>query len=101
VARKTGKLTRAQQEEIVDGLSAGDVIRVTGTEGNPSEKAEAIFNRGAERQGFGAEALDRVPIADTAYLSELLSEALNMGGPKADDTSQSPSSADTGDSAQS
>lgn len=98
MARKTGKLTRADQGKIVDGLSAGDVIRVTGTDGKPNEMAEQIFNRGASRQGYGEDALDRVPISDTQFLSGLLSEALNLGGPKAEGTDQSRASAVTGDS---
>jgi hypothetical protein len=97
VARKNGRLTRADLEKIVNAMSAGDVFRAQGA---PEEqKAMVIFNSAASRLDYGDNAVDRVPIADTAYLGEQLQEALNMGGPKAEDTEASPVSADTGDSA--
>jgi hypothetical protein len=103
VARKSGRLTRADLEKIVDGMSARDVFRASSSNGtDPAsgmQQAEAIFDIAAERQGWGEKALDRVHISDTAHLSTLLSESLNLGGPKAEDTEASPVSADTGDSA--
>lgn len=106
MAKKTGKLTRADLDRIVDGMSARDIFRsgmVDSTEGevSGSERAESIFDYAAERQGYGAKALDRVSIGDTVYLSNLLGEALNMGTPKADSSPESLPLSDTGASAQS
>lgn len=98
------KLTRSVLKKIVDGMSARDMIE-TMPENELGQRLEgrqyvgAIFDAAAERQGYGQKALDRVGIGDAQYLSELLAGALNAGGPKADDTGESPSSADTGDSA--
>jgi hypothetical protein len=102
-AKKNGadRLTREELQQIVNGMTAGDVFSSTGGETKPNEVALSIFNRAAERLDYGVNAIDRVGIGDTTYLSDLLGEALNMGGPKADATSQSPTSADTGDSPQS
>jgi hypothetical protein len=99
VAGKNGRLTRDELQQIVDGMTAGDVLSATGGDTKPNEVALNIFNRAAKRQDFGEDAIDRVPMSDTQYLSELLGEALNMGGPKAEDTEVSPTSAATGDSA--
>jgi hypothetical protein len=105
MAKKTGKLTRADLDRIVDGMSARDIFRsgmVNATEEvTGSERAESIFDYAAERQGYGAKALDRVSIGDTVYLSNLLGEALNMGTPKADSSPESQPSSDTGEYLQS
>lgn len=106
MARKTGWLSQAELSKIVEGMSARDVFRATqgssnGTEDSGNQRAEMIFDQAAERQGYGEKALDRVHIRDTQYLGDLLSEVLNVGSPKADDTEASPTSAATGDSAQS
>lgn len=104
MAKKTGKLTRADLDSIIDGMSARDVFRASGGSDDPdtgNQKAEQIFDLSAERQGWGKMALDRVVLGDVTYLGTLLGEALNVGGPKADSTNQSPTSADTGDSVQS
>jgi hypothetical protein len=103
-AKKNGeasRLTREELQQIVDGMTAGDVFSSTGGETKPNEVALSIFNRAAERLDYGANAIDRVGIGDTTYLSDLLGEALNMGSKAAGDSSQSPTSADTGDSPQS
>ena len=101
MARKNGRLTRDELVKIVDGMTAGDVFSSTGGDTKPNEVAMAIFNRAAERMDYGEGAVDRVGIRDTTYLSDLLAESLNLGGPKADGTEESPTSAGTGDSAQS
>lgn len=106
MARKTGKLTRADLDNIVDGMSARDMFQSTPggeqlTETQRGMKmAEKIFDISATRQGWGENALDRVRLSDGPYLSTLLSESLNLGSPKADDTGESPTSPGTGDSAQ-
>jgi len=105
VAKKTGKLTRADLEKIVDGMSARDMFQASPSgevlteEQRGMKMAERIFDISAERQGWGEGALDRVSLGDGPYLSGLLGEALNVGGPKVNATDQSLPSADTGDSA--
>ena len=101
-AKKTGRLSRADVQKIVDGLSTRDLFSVARTEEDASavkgaEIAADIFDHGAERQGWGPNALDRVPLADGPWVMELLSESLNVGTPKAEDGLESLASADTGD----
>lgn len=100
MARKTGWLTQADLDKIVEGMNARDMFQATGTgETAGNSQAEAIFDLSAERQGYGEKALDRVHLRDSVYLSNLLAESLNVGGPKVDGTEVSPTSAATGDSA--
>lgn len=100
-SKKVGRLSRPEIDLIVDGMSAGDIFRATAGETAPNLTAEAIFNGSAARQGYGENAIDRVKISDAQYLGELLGETLNMGSLEAGDTEASPTSAATGDSAQS
>ena len=98
------QLTRAAIEKIVNGLNARDIFDAMpqdATDVKGAQVAAAAFDAAAARQGHGEKALDRVSAADATWLSGLLAESLNVGGPKADSTGESPASAATGDSAQS
>lgn len=107
MAKRPKHLTRAEVEQIVDGMNARDVFLATPDQNQDVSKikgietASRLFEIAAERQGFGADALNRVAVSDAMFLANLLSESLNVGGPKAEDTGASPASPDTGDSAQS
>jgi hypothetical protein len=107
MAKRPKHLTRAELEKIVDGMSARDVFNATPDQSQDvgkikgTETASRMFELAAERQGFGADALDRVSVGDAIHLANLLSESLNVGGPKAEDIEALPISDDTGDSDQS
>lgn len=94
------RLTREELAQIIDGMTARDIFAAAPSgEGvsSGSETAAKAFESAAERQGFGSGALDRVGAADAIYLAGAIGEALNMGGPKADDTEESPTSPASGD----
>jgi hypothetical protein len=96
--------SRAQAQKIVDGMTARDIFSAMPSQAdtgnlNGAEVAGAVFDAAAARQGHGENALDRVAAADAIWLAQEISEAINVGGPKADGTGESLPSADTGDSA--
>ena len=95
-------LSREQLDSILQGMTARDIFAAMPTDAgkvNGSDIAGQAFESAAERQGHGAEALDRVKPADALYLASELGEALSVDSPKADGTGPSPASPGTGDSA--
>lgn len=101
---QTNHLTREQIESIVDGMTARDIFAAMPGQTDVgklkgAEIAGDAFEHAAERQGHGALALDRVPMRDATYLGQLLGEALDVAGPKADDGASSPGTATSGDKA--
>lgn len=76
-------LTRAQVDSILGGITSRDLFAAfpEGTVVSGAEVAGAVFEKAAERQGHGAEALDRVHIRDGVYLAGRLGE-LFADGPK-------------------
>jgi hypothetical protein len=96
-------LTREQIDSILDGMTARDIFAAMpedpGSQAKGSEIAGNTFEKAAERQGHGTEALDRVRPADAVYLAGALGEVFTLAGPKADAGESSPPSAASGDSA--
>jgi hypothetical protein len=95
-------LSRAEIDLILGGMTARDVFAAMPEGGAKAEGAEVAgkaFESAAERQGYGAEALDRVRPMDALYLAAELGEALSVDSPKADGTEPSPPSPGIGDSA--
>lgn len=104
MADSNGRLSRGELEQIIEGMTARDIFQAApdaSDVGNVKggDTASKVFDIAAERQGFGALALDRVSPGDATFLAGLLGESLNVGGPKAEDTEESPASPATGDSA--
>jgi hypothetical protein len=98
--------SRTQIQKIVDGMTARDIFSAMPSQADTgglkgAEVAGAVFDAAAARQGHGEQALDRVSAQDAIWLAQEISEAINVGGPKANGTEESPPSADIGDSAQS
>lgn len=95
------RLTRAELDLIIEGMTARDIFAAAPSGDDASkikgtDTAGIAFEKAAERQGYGAEALDKVGAGDAIYLATAIGEALNMGSPKADDTEGSPTSPDSG-----
>ena len=94
-------LTRAEIQQIVDGMTARDIFAAmpgqSSDEIRGADIAGAAFDAAAKRQELGEGALDRVRPSDATWLAELLSEALNAGSPKADGTEVLQASPATGD----
>lgn len=95
-------LTRADVDLILEGMTARDIFTaMPGQDSDPSavkgaNVAGAAFEAAAERQGYGALALDRIRPADAVYLASALGEAFQTGGPKGDGTGDSPASPASG-----
>lgn len=99
-------LSRDQIAEIVSLLTARDIFAAmpsgkTDEQGQPlkingAAIAGDAFEKGAERQGHGKGALDRVRPQDATYLGELLGEVFTEDGPKDSNTEPLPDSSDTG-----
>lgn len=95
-------LTRAQVEEIVAHMTPRDLFNAmpTGEEAEVAAGAEIaakVFEAAAERQGFGAEALDRVSMADGVHLAGLLGEVFKSATPKGKRPAGLPASPGSGD----
>lgn len=76
-------LTRTDLDLILGGITARDLFAAfpEGAVVNGAEIAGAVFEKAAERQGYGTEALDRVHVQDGVYLAGRLGE-LFADGPK-------------------
>ena len=95
-------LTREQIDEVIDNLSAADLIEsgLTGTD----DKAESTkagmraFNASAERLGLsnGTPAMQHVHASDLMYFANSIKRSLDIDGPKSEDTEDSPRSVSTG-----
>lgn len=100
-AHSNGRLSRAELEQIVDGLTARDIFSAAPDAQDVGsirggDTAAKVFDIAAQRLGYGELALDRVAAGDATYLAGLLGEALNVGGPKAEGTEESLTSPGTG-----
>lgn len=94
-------LSRVEIEGIIQGMTARDIFAVIPNAGETPEGGKVAgdaFEAAAERQGYGALALDRVSPADAIYLGQLLGEVFNQDSPKGEGTAQLPDSSDTGES---
>ena len=93
-------LTRPQVDEIVKHMTPRDLFNAmpTGEDGIKAgaEVAANVFEQAAERQGFGAGALDRLSMADGVYLAGLLGEVFQSATPKDEPPSGKPRSRDSG-----
>lgn len=92
-------LSRADIDKIIEGITSRDLFAALGSEQGEvkgGEVAGKVFEAAAERQGYGALALDRIGIADGIYLASALGE-LFSDGPKDDASEESPASPVTGD----
>lgn len=91
-------LTREDIDQVLDNLSAADVIEAIG-DGKRAGAAVAgfAFNEAASRLGHGDNATSRVRVRDFQYLSEQMGEVMNVGGPKSEQSPDSQDSADTGE----
>ena len=88
-------LTRAQIQDVVENLSADDLIRAT-TTGQGAEIAGIAFNSAAARMGT-EDATSKVKAADFQYLAEQIGGAINVESPLSEDTESLLNSADTGE----
>lgn len=70
-------LTREQVDEILGFVTARDLFQAMPGDGSTlkgPEIAGKVFESAAERQGFGAGALDRVRFQDAPYLAQALGD---------------------------
>lgn len=91
-------LTRAEIDQIIAGMTSRDLFNAMpqGEVVAGAEIASRVFEKAAERQGFGMEALDRVHMSDAVYLAGLLGEVFTQDSPKGDDGEASPDSPASG-----
>ena len=91
-------LTREDIDQILDNLSAADVIEAIG-DGTRAGAAVAgvAFDQAAAPLGHWDHATARVRVSDFQYLSEQMGEVMNVGGPKSEQPPDSPGSAATGE----
>lgn len=78
-------LTREQIDEVLDTLSADDVIEALTGEEHNVKKGTNAFLRAAERQGI-EEPLKKVKAADLSYLAKRIGEVVNVDSPLSDGT---------------
>ena len=94
-------LTRAEIDLILEGVTSKDLfasLPAGQTEVNGGEVAGKVFEHSAQRQNYGADALERVHLSDGVYLAGRLGE-LFSDSPKDEPTVPSLLSPDSGDSA--
>lgn len=78
-------LTREQIDQVIDGMSAGDLITAMG-DGEKLQgpaMAGAAFDSAAARLGIsnGTPATDHVRMADFAYMAGEITKAVNVDSP--------------------
>lgn len=83
--RKDDWFTREQIDEVVAGLSAGDLIEAMGDSDTikGTRMIGIAFDAAAARLGMtnGVSGVQRVRVSDFKYLAEKLGGAVNMDGP--------------------
>lgn len=91
-------LSRDQIDEVLENLSADDLLKATAG-GKGSEVAGLAFNLGAARLGLsnGTPATQHVRAGDFRYLAEKLGEVINVDSPLSEETSSLLDSADPGE----
>jgi hypothetical protein len=74
-------LSRVDLDLILKGITSRDLFAAfpEGVTVSGAEVAGAVFEKAAERQGYGAEALDRVSVQDGIYLAGQLGELFSEG----------------------
>lgn len=92
-------LTRPEIQDIIDRMSAADLVRATDDGISSGERAEIIFNRATERLGRsnGVAGMEMVKASDFPWLAEKLGEVMTPDSPKADSGQASPDSAASGE----
>lgn len=94
-------LTREQIADVVDKMSASDLIGASTEDGKLSnaQRAGLAFDSAAARLGVsnGTPATDHIKASDFLYLAEVIGEVMGPGSPKADATQDSQPSAATGE----
>lgn len=92
-----GWLTREQIEQILEGMSADDLIEAL-DQPSDTKKATDAFNAAAKRLGFvnGSRATEHLRVTDFRYLASRMGEVINLESPLSEGTEDSPASADTG-----
>jgi hypothetical protein len=94
-------LNREQIDEVIDNLSAADLIEhmVEGSDARSSVRfAGEAFDAAAKRIGMsnGTAATEHVRVSDFKYLAQRIGEAVNLGSPLSRAPGDSPDSANTG-----
>jgi hypothetical protein len=95
-----GWLSRDELQQIIDSLSADDLIEATaskGTEDGGMLLLKVSFNRAAARAGFGEDATQHVRAADFQYLAKTLGGVVNAESPLSEGTEDLLASAASGE----
>lgn len=77
-------LTREQIDKIIEGMSAGDLVKALGQYPDGSVQMPiAAFDLAAERMGLsnGSPASDHIRMSEFKYLGEAIGEAVNVDSP--------------------
>jgi len=93
-------LTREQIDQVLEQLSAADLIEATGDGTRQGAKvAGAAFDAAAGRMGLsnGTPASQHVKASDFGYLAAQLGEVINVDSPLSEKTSDSLASVEPGD----
>ncbi len=77
----TDWLTRTEIDEVIDSLSADDLIEATSAGVKDAKIAGVAFNRAAARNGKGDDATQRVKAGDFVYLATAIGGVINVDGP--------------------
>lgn len=91
-------LTKDQIDQVIDSLSAADLIEGTADGRKDAQVAGAAFDSAAARMGLsnGTPATEHIRAADFGYMAERLGEAINVDSPKSDTDSIPSDSPDSG-----
>ena len=92
---KTEWMSREQIDEVLNNLSAADLIEAV-DEASDTRKATGAFNAAATRMGI-EQALTRVRANDFKYLASRMNEVVNIDSPLSAETSESLASVNTGE----
>lgn len=91
-------LTREQIDQVIEGLSAADLIEATGDGRKDAAVAGAAFDSAAARMGVsnGTPATQHVKASDFSYMATQLGEAINVDGPLSEGSSEQQGSPEPG-----
>ena len=94
-------LTREQIDQVIGGLSAGDLIEAMGDSDTirGTRMIGVAFDSAAARLGIsnGVSGVNLVHVSDFKYMAEKLSGAVNIDSPLSEGQEHSPTSAATSD----
>lgn len=103
-AVKVSFLTREQIDQVIAGLSAGDLIAAMGDSDTikGTRMIGIAFDSAAERLGMsnGVSGVNMVHVSDFKYMAESLSKAVNIDSPLSEGQKDSQPSAATTDAHQ-